>query len=648
MKPRFRRLSFANAVPLSIEQLKLVIEVSGHLHAEQLVDGARLIATFSGGNAKSVDTRDLALEWANSLLFTCLNQKRYDLAAGMLWGHTLFDPRPRATKMVWNGIQNSSSLMLMGAASQSKSYSAGVWLMLDWVRDPEYTSVNLVGPSEDHLKDNLFSHLVALHNSSTLPLPGFIGDLFIGLDAKNRRGAIRGVVIPLGVRPSGRLQGRKRVPRKVAHQFLGYLSRIRFFLDEVEKIPRGVWKDVDNIFSNVGGDIDGFKILCAFNPEDITGPVAQRCEPVGDWENFNKATDHEWKSKRGWDVVRLDAAASENILEKRVIFPGLQTYEGYQRIIQNAGGENTPGADTMARACFPSAGAVFSVMPPTVVARLKGEFLFTEVPENCAGADLALEGGDAAEMAVGRFGRAAGVKYGPSYEFPHGREILFADKSGARVFRWALQVDQLFQLPKGDTVAMAESVRSNCFRLHIPPGQLMLDRTGNGAGVHDLLRSLWSQEVRGLNYAESASNTKILEEDTKTAEEEYLRAVSELWFAFKKWSEFNFIRITPSALTEELAKEFIGRRYAAGKITAVETKKEYMSRSNPSPNKADAVTLLLAGVRRFSRCIPSMKDDLEGVVTANWANDRNKPVPTFEDVTNQCESLDDSPSGYMN
>lgn len=628
---------------------ELISTVAGHLHAGQMVDGARVMASFSGANAHSVDSRDVALEWCNSLLYACLNRNQYADAAALLWTPNFFTPEPRATRMVWDGIQRSPSLMLMGAASQSKSYSAGVWLMLDWIRDPEYTSVNLVGPSENHLKDNLFSHLVAMHNNASLPLPGFTGDLFIGLDSKNRKSSITGIVIPLGKRPSGRLQGRKRIPRRTVHPTLGKLSRIRFMLDEVEKIPIGVYKDIDNILSNFDGDVDAFKLILAFNPEDPTGPAAQRCEPLGGWEGFNMETDHEWKSKRGWDVVRLDAAKSENVIQKKLIFPGLQSYEGYQRIISNAGGINTPGYFTMARACFPQTGAIFSVMPSVLVGRMRGEYMFAETPENFAGADLALEGSDVAAMALGRFGRAVGVRYPANFQHPAGRELLFADKTGKRVFRYALQIDQVFPLVKGSTVPMAENIHKQCVMLKVPPGNLMVDRTGNGAGVHDYLKSFWSEEVMGLAYMENASDTKILQEDTKTAIEEYKRAVSELWFALKKWAEFNFVKMKPEALTEEIALQFTGRRYATGKLNAVETKDEYKSRGNQSPNDADAITLLLAAVRKATKCIPSVADDLEGTVTTIFTDRSNAPVPQLTDVTTVPESLESyEQNDYMN
>lgn len=643
----YRRAAFAGYaychLPAHLTREELVSQVAGFLHADQLVDGARLVAAFSGRGNIKIEKRENALEWCNSLLYGCLNSERYDLAAQLLWGETLFSYKPKFSKLVWQNIQTSSSLMLMGSASTSKSYSAGVWFLLDWVRDPEYTSVHLVGPSEDHLKSNLFTHLVSLHSSASLPLPGVIGDLFIGLNTRERKSAIRGVVIPIGKRPAGRLQGSKRVPRKTPHPVFGALSRIRFLLDEGEKIPEGVWKDVDNIFANLTDDVEGFKLVVAFNPENPNGPTALRCEPAKGWENFDAEADEVWESKRAWRVLRLDAAKCENVVQRKVIYPGLQTYEGFNRIISNAGGMDTPGYYTMARAMFPREGAIYTVLPATTVSRLKGEFMFGETPENCGGVDIALEGGDAIEFAVGRFGKAVGIRYPATLDNPNGREKLFTGPDGKRRMRWALQIDQVFNLKPGDTVKVATEIRDNAIKFNIPARLLMLDRTGNGAGVHDLLKSLWNAEVRGVNYSEGATERKILEEDSKTAEEEYERAVSELWFATKKWAEHEFIKVKPEAFSEELNQQLSGRRYASGKLSKVESKPEYKARGNKSPGKADAVTLLLHAVRVDTGCRPSALDDNAGNIISG--NPEGNAVPQVVCVSNQYEDLEDE-SGW--
>lgn len=624
----------------NISREELVRVVSGNLHADQMVDAARAIALFSGSKPALVDDKDSALEWCNSLFFWTLNNDRYDWAARLIWNERLFTYEPRCTQMVWDEIKANNSLMLMGAASMSKSYGAGGWLLLDWVRDPEYTSVNLVGPSEDHLKDNLFTHLVTLHSQSTLPLPGIIGDLFIGLDSKKRKGAIRGIVIPIGKRPAGRLQGRKRVPRKDFHPKLGSMSRIRFFLDELEKIPVGVWKDIDNVFSNLDADVDGFKLITAFNPEDPSGQVAIRCEPEKGWSEFDPETDERWTSKRGWRVLRLDAARCENVVQNKVVFQGLQTRTGFDRIIQNAGGKDTPGYWTMARACFPRGGAIYSVISDLVLERSRGIYMFAEEPAPVCGGDLALEGGDAAELAFGRFGKAIGIRRPPTHEFPNGREVIFKDRRGMPHFRWAIQLDAIIQLPKGDTVKMAQNIRAECIKRKVQPGSLMLDRTGNGAGVHDLLKSLWSEQVLGVNYSESATDRKIMEEDSKTAAEEYGRADSELWFALKKWLEFQFFAVQPEVMAEDLVKQLTGRRYTPGKLTKVESKVDYKSRGNPSPNKADAVTLLVHAVRVGFGCVPSALNTTTQEAIVSGTGVERGPCPVVVGVTDKFEDLD--------
>lgn len=571
---------------------KLVEVAAGFLQADLPIDAAREVVRFSGKHPASVDSIETAYYVLNNLLHWALNSGRYASAARLLWGPNLFNPNPRSTSQIWEAIQNNFAVLLMGAASMSKSYSTGVWLMLDWIRDPEFTTVRVIGPSEEHLQSNLFSHLVRLHRESKIPLPGFIGERFIGLDPRQRRSSITGVVVPVGKRKSGRIQGEKRIPRPQPHPIFGVMSRMRIFLDELEVIPGGIWKDIDNVFANVEG-LDGFKIIGAFNPEDINGPAGTRCEPEGGWKEVNIDTSETWKSKRGWQVVRLDAEKCENVVEGKMIYPGLQTKEGLTEVIKNAGGFNTPGYYTMARAWFPPDGVNFSVIPNSMLNIVKGEFIWYGRTTPLAAADLALEGGDEVKVAVGQWGIAVGVRLPPTLTHPKGMEILFKDPSNQSRPKFALQLDQIFKLPKNDTVAMELELRSLFISLGISPENVLLDRTGNGAGVHDLMKANWSSLVKGVNYSEAATDKKILAEDTKTAFEEYERVVSELWFALRKYIEFEFFKISPAVETETLFSQLAGRLFQTGKKNKVESKREYKSRGNKSPDDADTVTLLV-------------------------------------------------------
>jgi hypothetical protein len=606
----------------------LVNLVCAHLHADQLGDAAREIALFSDVPRRQADEQPWEL--INGLFHWSLNNDHYDWAAKMCWGDTLFTPHPYATKLVWDTFKRSSSILLLGAASMSKSYSAGVYLFLDWVRDPEWTTVRVVGPSEAHLKDNLFTHLVTLHQQSVIPLPGFIGDLFIGLDAKARKSSIQGVVIPIGRFGAGKLQGTKRVPRKQPHPVFGPLSRLRIFLDELENISKGVWRDIDNLFSQTSNP-ESFKIAGACNPADLNGPVAYRAEPIGGWEKgFDIDTSESWKSQRGWDVVRLDAMKCENVLQGKIIYQGLQTKEGVDRILLNSGGVFTPAYYTQVRGAFPPSGTSFSVIAANFLASATGEYIFRHNPERAAGSDSALEGTSAAKFATGRFGLALGIKHPATHEHPDGFEEIFPAP------RWGLQVDQLFSLPTAETVRMAGNIKLQCQQIGVKPDWLLLDRTGNGAGVHDLLREIWSPEVRGLNYSEAPTERKIFEEDTQTCKEEYDRVHTELWFALARWLEFGLIKFSPVIDTGKLFSQLSARQYLPGLKKRVESKVDYKARfGGESPDEADAITLLLHAVRLASGVIPGMAS----AGAAGDADPENDAVPFIIGATELCPSL---------
>lgn len=179
------------SLPANCEQLPLVNEVSKLLHEEKLFEAARLVADWvgecAGKRVKQPTDKAEAYTLLNVLLHWLLDNGGMEEAAQMLWGPTQFDPRPNSTQRVWKAFDAQNFILLMGAASMSKSFSMAVRLFLEWIRDPEYTTIKVLGPSEQHLEDNLFSHLVTLHKSSTIPLPGTVGKLFIGMDSRSAR-----------------------------------------------------------------------------------------------------------------------------------------------------------------------------------------------------------------------------------------------------------------------------------------------------------------------------------------------------------------------------------------------------------------------------------------------------------------------------
>lgn len=629
------------------EEKKLAVEVARLVHADKFRDAATLVSDVCELGLKiDSDSPAKVLPPLQHFLHFLLNNGGMEEAAAVLWTPIQFNPNPQSVKDIWKFFDESTTGLIMGAASMGKSYSMGVRLFLEWLRDPEWTHIKVIGPSEDHLETNLFSHLVGLHQQAKLPMPGEVGQLYIGLNRRNLLSSIKGTVIPVGkVKKAGRLQGCKRNPRQNEHPIFGESSRFFLFIDEIENVPGGIWGDVDNILSNIQeeGVSDGFKIFAAYNPTNQGDEVAKRAEPPFGWASFDKDIHFRWKSTRDWEVLRLDGEKCENVVQGKIIYPRFQTRAGLAKISKNAGGTNTAGYFSMARGAYPPMGIELAVIPPGMIPKSIGEFIWLDSTRPVGSTDLALEGGAAASYTLGQWGKATGMKLPPSLEFPNGRTIMFKNDRGQVIPRWGLQATKQFTVPKGDTVVMKTQLIDLNKKAGVRPEYYACDRTGNGKGVSDLMKHEWGQGIHAINYSQGPSKTKIMEEDSTTCDAEYPRMDSELWFALQRFLEFGYLLIHPQIDMGKLTSQLTQRKYAtgAGAKTKVEPKRDYMSRGHESPDEADSLTLFVHAARMGSGVILSMKGDSgqESEDDDQWYDGQ---VGHRVDFTNQPDVLDES------
>jgi phage terminase large subunit len=114
------------------------------------------------------------------------------------------------------------------------------------------------------------------------------------------------------------------------------------------------------------------------------------------------------------------------------------------------------------------------------------------------------------------------------------------------------------------------------------PEEILVDVIGLGAGVTDRLREL-GLPARGINVSEAPS-----------LKGQHFNLRSELWFKAKAFLEKRDSRLPDD---EQLVSEMAAPRYkftSSGKLQ-VESKDEMRKRGLPSPDKADAFCLTLAG-----------------------------------------------------
>ena len=611
-------------------------QVALPLHLEDPVTAASIALQMLQPNGSSVvSSHEEAYVVLNALLQGLLDRELYAEAAKLLWKKSQFSAEPESVQRIFDALFAESQILVQGAASMGKSFSIGVWMYLDWRRDPENTNVLVVGPSENHLQQNLFSHLVSLHNNSAIPGPGSPTNLCIALNPHDQYAGIKGVVIPLGKKSAGRLQGVKVKPRKVPHPTLGRMTRLRVILEEAENIHVGVWEDLINLSANAANATQ-FKVVAAYNPKDRTSPVGVRAEPEGGWGSVDIEHSFEWRTKRGWKLVRLDGYRSENVVLQQELFPGMQTQRGLEAVTLQAGGARTAGWYTMARGWYPEDALDTVVIPPGLLKDeyVKAEYIWAEEPDPCGFLDVALEGGDNAILAHGRYGKAYGLRKHPDLQHPDGETVFFKTPDGKRLYRNCLQVDQLVKFPKGRTEELVENVKRACDTLGIKADKLGVDRTGNGAGVHDLLRSKMGNAVHGINGSESSTELRILAEDTKLPCDEYNLLATELWFAAQKWLDVGVVKFGPNLPSSPLVDELGSRRFVqphGNPRKKVESKREYKSRGNKSPDHADAVTGLIHTIR-MATAVTQSYGGKEG-------QDDSKPMKQRLDVTNRFQRL---------
>lgn len=536
----------------------------------------------------SVQHPDQARTWIWFLIKRLLDTERYGLAGLLIWGDKLFNAGPRAVQQLLHTARTTQNLIVLGAAAMGKTYSLICYVLLDWIRDPEYTEIKIISTTGGHAKSQSFSTLQRLYKAAIIPLPGLSMDGFVGLNPKDRHSAITLVAIPQGEDGRGVLQGFHPVPRNNAHPLFGSMSRVRAVLDEAEEIPSGVWEGVSNLLASAWG-AEAVKVMCATNPRDVTSKLAQLAEPVNGWTTVNLDKDKEWVSSERWNVLRLDGTDCENVIERKLVFPGFLTWDGYQKFALELGGQS-PKYLTFGRGMYPLTALQNTLIPYSLLEEVIGQFMFSGRTIGCGGIDLAFEGGDRIIVFVGRYGKAIG------FQPLNGKPVLWQKP------RYTIQCDQYFEMPKEKTIALANSIEHKLKGLNINPDWTTCDRTGVGTGTHDALMEQWSGSVRGIQWGAEAGNRKILADDHDYAVEIYDGIDTEMYARVRKFLEFGHIAFHPQIQTSQLFKELSGRRYQpapkgpSGKPRIrLEPKKEFKKRLGWSPDIADAMVQMVHG-----------------------------------------------------
>lgn len=545
-----------------------------------------------------------------------LDHDDYLLAATLLWGNIRLNTLTQYTQDVFRAMHENNMLLIQGGASTSKSYSMGAWLLLDWIRDPYFTSVKIVSKDEKHLKGNLFGHIYSLFQGMAIPLTDNDAeevvwrehDMFLGLKAVGNIAGLQGEALKHSSSSSGDLKGYKPQPRrKTPHPKFGNMSRLRVAVDEAQSAPVGIFQD----FMSVRGSLDGLdlvKIICAYNPTSLSDRVVNEAEPLHGWIETDLDSLFEWKSKKGWRVLRLDGARSENVVAKSKIFSGIQTYEGFIGFLQGDGADSSPDYFTFGRGWPPLKGSANTIIPATWCVEVRGEAVWLEKPIMGASVDLAFQGSDTAQMTIFKWGLAKG------WRRADGKYVEYVDRTsaGRKKPRHVLEITQIIQMEKSyDSIQMSEEITGRCQMLGISAEWTVVDKSGSGLGTFSHLTKYWGN-IMGIMWGDGATDMLILAEDQEAASSRFQGIMSEMWFAFREWLNptVGAIIINPMVPTSPLNVQLSSRRfrYAKNGTMKVESKDEYKQRNQRSCDEADSVIQIVQLIRARGHILPGMME----------------------------------------
>jgi len=573
---------------MTIDQVKSIHDQIGSRTEPELISAANLALLYSDTPTRVTDgpKADMVLR---QFCQAFLDDDNFIFAGVLLFSGHLFNPFPRFTIDIVESYVKAKQLLLQGSNGVSKSWMISLLAYLEWWRDPEYTMVKVAAVNEPHLKSTLMANVRRFHQEASLPILNAVDtDMYVGLKDGLPDMGITGVLFPQGQDGSGRIRGYKPKPiRRKPHPRFGMMSRTRFFGDEGQSWKEGPFKDFGSLQSAMSGP-DPVKIVIAYNPDGQEKPVVKQAMPIQGWTMADFLTLYKWVSKEGWDVLRLDGAKSENVIARKEIFPGLQTYEGYLIFVQG-GGDTSATYYCNARGWPPMKGAVNIVIQSEIPNKWRGEANFIEDPMKWATVDCAYQGEDTPVFTTGRYGLASG------WTDQHGVQIIFVSHldNKTRQPKHVLQYDQQFEIAdSADPTKLGIEIIRLCDGLGIQPGNTAIDATGNGFGTYSHLKQYWKGEgeVMAIFWGNKPTDIKVLNEDPMPASSLYGNIISEMWFTVRRWFEAGVIIISPLINTNPLFQEMTMRRYnkVRNSLLQVEGKKEYKARNLPSPDHADS------------------------------------------------------------
>lgn len=503
-----------------------------------------------------------------------LAQGNYKNAARMAWP---WFQQNEWTDRIWAAIEKHDRLCIMGHGSASKTFTASIWFLLDWLSYTDKTALILTSTTIPSMEARIWGDFKSLWTKSKVDF----SSIAQVLDAKRM------------IRQSTQIGSQMHYDSKAAIQAIAaesegaetkiqglHMPRNRVIVDEADNpYSSSIWPALVNL-----GTSGHLKWVALANPVDKNSEFGFHCEPKDGWDSIDHETHFEWESKLGCHVLRLDGLQSPNILLGEDKYPFLLKNSAVIQVRETKG-TNSPEWWTMMRGFYPPEGVSASIFPGGLVAKCNKPILWYGSTTNIASLDPAFEGGDACVLTVGKMGRVAENPQRTALEVTEAHVIKRKDTEKTLAFDFADQIVAILKDRK------------------VEPENFAIDTTGTQGPFADIIEESLGKGIMRVNFGGAATNRKVTAEDKSPAVERYKNFVTELWYVSREWCRLGLVYFKDMnrdlrIQLESRMYELKGKHAKSGReVIMAETKQAMKARGLRSPDRGDSFVILVHLVR---------------------------------------------------
>lgn len=496
-----------------------------------------------------------------------------------------------------DGLCNNDDIAIAGAASTTKSFGVGLWVLKDWQCVPYDTSTwvatTSLGASEDRIW-GIVSNLFKLAKSPIGQLIDYRHMIVWGGvssdEAKDYKAAIKALAFP----PGG--EGQKAVDTTRGRK----AGRARLAMDELPEMEPLAIKTKVNLAAN-----DDVVFIGIGNPSADINPHTTWCLPKGcdNFDTVNPDMD-EWKTQTGV-CLYFNGKKSPNFdapEHEPVPFPFLLDRKKIARMLElSYGDENAVDFLRNAIGWWPKSGFIQTVLSEAVIAGAdtlqEPLWDFNNLKTVCGFDTSFTAGGDRCVLTPAKLGNIRGMAKKVLYIMP--QEILIASGTTKEEFE----------------VAMAKKVVAACIKHGVAPIDFGMDVSGDGGRMAQAIMKEWSKldpsamSIYLISSMGQPTERIVSSIDKRPANEVYDRLITEYWYS--SYHGFKTRSIWGVHHQGELARELCLRRYTIkNKKISLESKDVFKERHGFSPDLADSFNyVVLMGQRAGLQFIVNDKSD---------------------------------------